>query len=805
MIGNAHLDPVWLWQWQEGFQEVKATFRSALDRLREYDDFIFTSSSAVFYEWIEENAPDMFEEIRERVKEKRWIIEGGWWIQPDLNIPSGESCVRQGLYGQRYFKEKFGVTSHTGYNVDGFGHNGMLPQILRKSGMENYIFMRPGRHEKGLPGETFLWRSQDESEVMAFRLPFEYCTWPNELEEHIRRCAGEIKDPDNAIMCFYGVGNHGGGPTKLNIESIRKLDGAEGFPALKMSSPGEYFDELRASGRELPVIYGELLHHSTGCYSVHSKIKKLNRMAENRLEAAEKMSVMASALTGSVYPLEEYGKSWKRVLFSQFHDIMAGTSIEPAYEDAEQSYGASLHQSAEALNSAVQSVSWKINIPAEQDMKPIVIFNTNGFACKAEVEMESLELKENTVLVDEKDEPVPLQPVRSKASCKGRVRLCFIAELPSMGYRTYRLVIRQTKKEFKNVEATDSSASNDWFKVDWNKEDGYINSLRLKGDAAEYFSAPAAVPVVIEDKNDTWAHGIIRYEKEIGRFKAVSVKRTEHGPVKSVIRVISEYESSRLIQEFSVYRELDYISVKTTVDWHEKQAMLKLQFPMSFNYFKGTCEIPYGTVNRDPNGEEFPMQTFMDMEGIAPGEGNRIMGLSILNDGKYSMSANNKLAAITILRSPVYAHHEPYELDDGLEYTYIDQGVQEFTYVLYPHRGSWEEADTVKRAKLLNQKPTALFETYHDGPLAQTNSFFEVNRDNIILSAMKLAEDGSGDIILRLYETAKRHTNAEIILPALGRTINAEFGPCEIKTLRVPKNPDFEPVETNMLEEMEER
>ena len=146
MIGNAHIDPVWLWNWQEGWQEVKATFRSALDRMKEYEDFIFTGSSAAFYEWVEENEPAMFEEIRERVKEGRWVIVGGWWIQPDCNVPCGESYVRQGLYAQRYFKEKFGVTAHTGYNVDSFGHNGMLPQILKKSGMDNYVFMRPGRH-----------------------------------------------------------------------------------------------------------------------------------------------------------------------------------------------------------------------------------------------------------------------------------------------------------------------------------------------------------------------------------------------------------------------------------------------------------------------------------------------------------------------------------------------------------------------------------------------------------------------------------------------------------------------------------
>lgn len=173
MIGNSHIDPVWMWRWQEGFQEIKATFRSVLDRMKEYETFIFTGSSASFYEWVEENDPAMFEEIKERVKEGRWIIVGGWWIQPDCNAPSGESYVRQGLYGQKYFEEKFGVKAVCGYNVDSFGHNGNLPQILKKSGMDYYVFMRPGRHEKGVDGETFLWKSADGSQVKVFRIPFE--------------------------------------------------------------------------------------------------------------------------------------------------------------------------------------------------------------------------------------------------------------------------------------------------------------------------------------------------------------------------------------------------------------------------------------------------------------------------------------------------------------------------------------------------------------------------------------------------------------------------------------------------------
>src|ERR1041385_6243141 len=296
MIGNAHIDPVWLWQWQEGFHEVKATFRSALDRMKEYPDFKFVASSAAFYEWVEESEPAMFAEIQQRVAEGRWDIVGGWWVEPDCNIPSGESFVRHGLYGQRYFKEKFGVIARTGFNVDSFGHAGTLPQILKKSGLDYYVFLRPMPHEKGLPSRLFWWQADDCSRVLAFRIPFEYLSWGKELEIHARRCADEMKAPVDEIMCFYGVGNHGGGPTIANLESIHCLDANPQFPArLICSTPEEFFCAAETKGWQIPTVQSELQHHASGCYASHSGIKRWNRIAENRLLAAEKLSVAAAS------------------------------------------------------------------------------------------------------------------------------------------------------------------------------------------------------------------------------------------------------------------------------------------------------------------------------------------------------------------------------------------------------------------------------------------------------------------------------------------------------------------------------
>ena len=268
-----------------------------------------------------------------------------------------------------------------------------------------------------------------------------------------------------------------------------------------------------------------------------------------------------------------------------------------------------------------------------------------------------------------------------------------------------------------------------------------------------------------------------------------------------MFRVTSVWGNSRIIQDFSVFQDLDYIAVKTTVDWHEKQAMLKLQFPMNMNYLRTSWEIPYGMEQREPDGEEYPMQMWLDLEGTNPGMETSMNGLSILNDGKFAGSVAGKTAALTVLRSPVYTHHEPYQLQENLEYVYIDQGTQTFTYGLYPHDGSWENAETVRRAKVMNCRPIALFETYHEGRLEQTGSLMEVNQENIVVEVLKKAEDGSGDLILRAYETAGRAVKAELTIGVLEQTIEADFQPFEIKTLRLPGQKGGDAVWTDMLEE----
>jgi len=797
MIGNAHLDPVWLWQWQEGFQETKATFRSALDRLNEYEDFVFTSSSAVMYEWVEKNDPNMFEEIKEKIQEGRWVICGGWWLQPDCNIPSGESFVRQGLYGQHYFKEKFGVTATVGYNVDSFGHSGMLPQILQKSGMDHYVFMRPGPHEKGLPGRLFWWESDDGSRVMTFQIPFEYTTWGQDLENHVRRCSTELKEPVNELMSFYGVGNHGGGPTKENIESLKRLNKEEDLPNLVFSSPNQFFEDVKKKDIALPTVHHDLQNHAKGCYSVHSGIKKWNREAENMLAKAEKLSVVAEATTGQPYP-DDFKQAWKNVMFNQFHDILAGTSIEDAYEDARNMHGEAMTIAERGLNYAVQSLAWNIQIEQDEDMLPIVVFNPHSWDVETNVEVEFKRFKEDQILTDETGQEVPVQVVQSQATANGRNRLSFIAKLPAMGYRVYKVVSNSKPKQVEPIKANDYSLENNRFRLEFDPNSGFITSLYDKQKQYEVFTGDAAKPVVIHDTSDTWSHDVVRYNDVAGEFKATSIKRIEHGPIKSVIRVISEYGTSKLVQEFAMYKDLDHIDVNVTVDWREKFKVLKLKYPVNVVHRKATYEIPYGHIIREANGEEQVAQAWIDVSGTVKETGGRY-GLSIANDAKYSYDVEGNVLSLTVLRSPIYAHHDPLIPDPDGHYSFIDQGIQQFRYTLLPHEDSWEEAQTVKHAAVLNQRPVALIETYHKGSLPQKDSYVAIEKENVIISAMKQAEDND-DIIIRCYETNRVATEATIRLPKWDRIITASFQPCEIKTFRIPKDTSKPVMETNLLE-----
>ncbi len=340
LIGQAHIDPVWLWPWSEGISVVHSTFRSALDRMNENPDFTFTASSAQFYQWIAENDPPMLEEIRKRVEEGRWNIVGGWWVEPDVNMPCGEAIARQGLYGQLTFQKLLGRRATVAFNPDSFGHTGTLPQIIKLQGMQNYVFMRPGPKEKKIPADLFWWEGPDGTIVLAYRIPISYND-SRSVRTRTEQVMLQLKDqPFKNVMSFYGAGDHGGGATKENMSSIKEMQAEKGAPDLIFSTPEKYFKEVRNDKNlKLPYIKDDLQHHAVGCYTAESEIKKGNRTSETALIVAEKIASVGSFVWGCNYPRKELTSAWLRVLFLQFHDSLAGTSVPEHSQSAREGYG----------------------------------------------------------------------------------------------------------------------------------------------------------------------------------------------------------------------------------------------------------------------------------------------------------------------------------------------------------------------------------------------------------------------------------------------------------------------------------
>jgi alpha-mannosidase len=779
MIGNAHIDPVWLWQWPEGYQEVRATFQSAVDRLDEYPDFVFTCDSALFFDWVQESDSELFRRIRDHVAGGRFQIVGGWWIEPDCNIPAGESFVRQALYGQRYLREHFGLTATVGANLDSFGHNASIPQILAKSGCDSYVFLRPGPKEKELESPIFWWESPDGSRVLAYRIPHEYCAPKDDIGEHVEKAVATLPDTDEDYAVFYGVGNHGGGPTKANLDQIARL-------GLESSSLRRFFDAAARNGPR-PVIRGELQHHSPGCYTTHSGIKRWNRRAENALLRAEKWSAVADSLGVRPYPLAELTQAWKLVLFNQFHDTLAGTSIEPAYEDARDQLGHASSLAAGAFNAAAQSIARQIAIEEEaEETRPVVAFNPHPWPLRTDVELEYTWTREQGHhVVDDEGEPVPMQLTRPLTTMSGmRSRFCFPVEVPPLGYRTYR--VRLGTVEGEAIGCSDTHLENAHVRLELDPATGRISRFVHKPSGADLAAPASAHAVVIDDRSDTWGHGVVAYDQVAGEFECVGVRLLESGPVRGIVRVESTYGSSTLREDYVLSADDPYVDVRIALDWHEPLKLLKLRYPTSVEAQTATFETPYGHLERPAGGDEEPGQSWVDVS-----DGRR--GLTVINDAKYGYDVRRGDIGISAVRSPVWAWHDPRELDEGGDFEYMDLGRQTFRVRLLPHGGDWRAADVVRRAAELNQPPFTLIETFHEGPLPLQRSFADDAGGDVVLSVVKGGEDGG--YVARAYETAGRAARAT--LDVLGTRVEADFGPHEIKTFVLR---DGKAVETDLLE-----
>lgn len=798
-IGNAHIDPVWLWRWPEGLETIRATFRSALDRMEEYPDFVFTCSSSAFYAYLNDVDPEMLEEIRGRVAEGRWELVGGWWVEPDANLPCGESLIRQGLYGQRCLAETFGAVATVGYNPDTFGHPATLPQILSAVGLKRYVFMRPGTHEKELPGHVFRWRSPDGSEVLTARIARSYATWGQDLQEHVRASDAEAPQYVRDYIVFYGVGNHGGGPTRANLESIRTFGDTASGRCVELSSLERFFRSVEddiSKGAAVPVVEGELQYHARGCYAAHSAAKRENRRVEHLLMSAERLCAMARLLVSRCYPADELTQAWKALLFTQFHDVLAGTSLPEAYRDARDAQGFAAHIASRAIHGAIQAIASRVDTSLDGDA--VLLFNPLPWPVCGPIEIE----RGRATARDTSGVSIPAQSVQP-TTVAGQRRSCFVAELPALGYKT---VIEGEGEapppSGRSLHVTDTMIENDWWRILVSPATGCPGGLYDKRMQVDVLSDPGVSLVVVADSSDTWSHGVASFRDEVGSFEPASGPVVEEaGPVRAAIRTHLRWGNSEAIHRLRLYRDLPLIDCEIHLNWQERHRALKLATPTRLENVEATYEAPYGSMARPADGTEQPGQQWADLTGKLPGCGEGVAyGLALLNDSKYGFDALAGELRMTLARSPVYAHHDPAKLDPSLEYQYMDQGDQTVRYRLIPHAGGWREADVPRLAMELNVGPIWVNEHSHAGPLPGSLSFLSVEPSNVMAVVCKAAEDGE-DLIVRCVETVGRAAECKISLPALDMTWTARFSPYQIRTFRVSTGLSPTVSSTNGLEE----
>lgn len=809
LIGNAHLDPIWLWRWQEGCGEVLQTFRCAVDRIKEYKGFVFTCSSASYYKWVEEIDPELFEEIRKLVKQGKWVPVNGWWVQPDCNMPCGESFARQALYSQLYYYEKFGKICQTGYNVDSFGHNAMLPQLLVNGGMKCYVMMRPGMHENAeIPENLFWWDSVDGSRVLTYRIPTGYAeNGTASLDRALANLNERADKTGHGMMLFYGVGNHGGGPTKGDIEHLKKLE-EDGFCDLEFSSPDDFFDEFCAQRIEIPSWSDELQHHASGCYSATSMVKQLNRKAEYWLQNAEKWNTVCSSISNLPASTQAFGEAWKEVCFNQFHDILCGCSIMEAYDDVRDTMGHAMSIAAKEENKAMLKIAGQVNtwLDGVSDSvfsnerhhcrnlrfpRPIIVFNSLSFEVEAAVRTYHPSAK----VTDCDGNEAVFQNVRSSRSNDSHLDTEFIAKVPALGYAVYWLWHADSEGVECSIKETDVCADgltieNKYLKVVFDEKTGGISSLVSKEDGHEYVGGEFCVPTIIDNSEpDTWAHNIFKFDKEIAKMELDSIELVENGIARAVVRVRHIYNGSYLTQDFILASGSRMLRVKCRTLWQEPLTMLKMPVTIGGKDPVSTYEIPAGFIKRPCNGEEEPALTWGDVTA----EGR---GVALISDAKYSYDCNGNTLRLTLLRNSIFADH--YSDRPAADFTYTDEGLHRFEYAVYPHNGEAEKSGVQQLSAMLNCKLVAVPSGYHKGSLPAKKSFISIDKPNVSLVAFKRCEDGSGDTIIRLCETEGKPVKAAIVCDIINAGFYADFKKLETKTFRIDK--DGYVTETNFLE-----
>lgn len=790
VIAQSHIDLAWFWCFypETVFDCCQLTFTRATDNLRFHPEYAFSASQVPTYDATEKNFPELFAKIKKYVAEGRWEVVGGMYVEAEGGGPSGESFVRQFLLGKRFFKSKFGVDVRVGWLPDNWTHSWQLPQIMKKSGIDYYIFLRCSRGE-----QLFWWQSPDGSKVLACRPGPTFgglMTRPFPDWDSFARSINERYDIRDC-MVMIGGGDHGGGPTSTEIENLSQLE-KESNSRMFFDTPTKYFEALLPQASNLPVVNRELAFELVGDLTDLVEIRKKNREIENLLIMTEKFAVLAGLVTGHPYPKDILAEAWKKVLFNQFHDVIGGSVSPSAAEDAQRSHAEAEAAGKSALDSALRAIAVEVNCPNSS----ILVFNPLSWERNDLVEAE-ISVDDSTGkfrLVNEDGVEVSTQVIAERTEeGKPRIKLLFIAEkVPSLGYRTYRIE-GGGPKGASDLRATGDEIENAYFKVRISPKTGNVESIYDKANGREILGDSGNVLEAFEDLGDSEG----RFKQGSDQVQNVAVfgrpwkiesdpeiQVVENGPVRAVVRVTKRFQNSSFTQDIILYSKLDRIDFGLTVDWHDIHRLIKVGFPLKVE--KGTLrsESLFGWIIRPQSGDEHLTLQWIDLS-------NDEYGISYLNDSRCAYDALDNMIRLTVLRSPT----EP-------EYS-TEEGRHVMRYGLYPHRGPWT-ARVVRRGYEFNNGLIPVYQASHKGKLSRSSSLLEVTPENVVLTALKRAEDGNA-IIARFYEVEGKQCSPQFTLtkgissaqltnlleediaqltPTNNRALTVKTGPYEIVTIK---------------------
>ncbi|MBI5671443.1 MAG: alpha-mannosidase [Chloroflexi bacterium] len=764
-VGHSHIDLAWLWRVKDTRQKAGRTFTTVLHLMRQYPEYRFLHSSPQLYEWVKHDYPDLYRQVKEKIAAGEWEITGGMWVEPDTNLPGGESLVRQLLYGRRFIRQEFGVDTNIVWLPDVFGFSYALPQIIKKSGMKYFLTSKISWSQfNRFPYDTFRWRGLDGSEVLAHFVttPEEgspFYTYNGTLQPRDVKGIWEqyrSKATNDELLLLFGWGDGGGGPTAEMLESARVMQNVPGFPKVTMGGAEPFFARLdkRLTGQDVPVWDGELyLEYHRGTYTSQAYNKRANRKSEILYHDAEWMSALADELTGQQqYP--DLGEGWKLILLNQFHDVLPGSSIRQVYEDSTNDYARVAEIGGTALQRAQQTVLDRIH--AERDS--VVVFNSLSWQRDSLIELPYTAELEGKTLADDSGQPLPMQLVEDG----GRAVLLEATTIPSCGYKTYSLV--EAVRAASDLSISPDRLENRYYRIELN-ECGQITSLFDKEHGREVLAPGARANVLqaFEDRPmafDAWDIDLFYQEKMREIHELVSAEVEETGPLRGTLRLTWRFYDSTIVQRVTLYRSSRRIDFYTEADWHEQQILLKAAFPVDVRATRATYDIQFGNIERPTHWNtswdwarfEVPAHKWMDLS-----EGN--YGVALLNDCKYGCDVKENVLRLTLLKSAVRP--------DAL----ADKGHHVFTYSLLPHAGDWRQANVPREAYALNVPVhAAALHAQPSGDLPLQYSLAAVNADHVVLETVKRAEDDDSWII-RVYDY-KQYRNQAVSI-TFGRPIKS--------------------------------